>query len=146
MPPRLPRLLIGLRRAPVTTKGQQICPFCSVSQSLTAAPRGGRTRIPQLKLRRLQPRAQSSVASASISEGENPPRRSHPRTELRDALQDLQKHAGSYVNISRLQLALRGLEQNQGQETIRIAILGVADGGGSLKKAKQLLRSLVADP
>lgn len=50
------------------------------------------------------------------------------------------------MNISRLQLALRGLEQNQGQETIRIAILGVADGGGSLKKAKQLLRSLVADP
>jgi hypothetical protein len=50
------------------------------------------------------------------------------------------------VNISRLQLALRGLEQNPGQETIRIAILGVADGGVSLKKAKQLLRSLVADP
>ena len=65
---------------------------------------------------------------------------------LKDALQDLQKHAGSYVNISRLQLALRGLEQSPGQETIRIAILGVADGGDSLKKAKQLLRSLVADP
>ena len=65
---------------------------------------------------------------------------------LKDALQDLQRHAGSYVNISRLQLALRGLEQSQGQETIRVAILGVADGGASLKKAKQLLRSLVADP
>lgn len=74
----------------------------------------------------------------------NPP--GHSRTALREALQDLQKHAGSYVNISRLQLALRGLEQNPGQETIRIAILGVADGGVSLKKAKQLLRSLVADP
>lgn len=50
------------------------------------------------------------------------------------------------MNISRLQLALRGLEQNPGQETIRIAILGVADGGDSLRKAKQLLRTVVADP
>jgi hypothetical protein len=69
-----------------------------------------------------------------------------PRAELRDALVDLQKHAGSYVNISRLQLAIRGLEQKAGQETIRIAILGLADGGESLQKAKELLRLLVADP
>jgi hypothetical protein len=50
------------------------------------------------------------------------------------------------VNVSRLQLALRGLNQAPGQETIRIAILGIADGGESLRKAKQLLRSVVADP
>lgn len=59
---------------------------------------------------------------------------------------DLQKNAGSYVNISRLQLALRGLEQEAGDETMRVAILWIADGGSSLKKAKDLLRLLVADP
>lgn len=68
------------------------------------------------------------------------------RTQLRESLRDLQKHAASYVNVSRLQLALRGLEQHAGQETIRIAILGVADGGASLRKARELLRLLLADP
>lgn len=69
-----------------------------------------------------------------------------PRSELHDALVELQKHAGNYVNISRLQLALRGLEQKSGQETIRIAILALADGGKSLRRAKELLRLLLADP
>lgn len=69
-----------------------------------------------------------------------------PRIELRDALNELQKYAANYVNLSRLQLALRGLEQPAGNETIRIAILGLADGGDSLDKAKQLVRLLLADP
>lgn len=68
------------------------------------------------------------------------------RNHLRTALIDLQKDAGSYVNISRLQLALRGLDQSPGQETIRVAILGLPDGGNAFQKAKGLLRLLLADP
>lgn len=147
MPPRLPRPLIGLSRVPISAQGQQICPICFLSRSLASATRIRRSQIRQLKeYQVLQSRVQSTLASASISDGENIPAQKNRRTELRDALQDLQKHAGSYVNISRLQLALRGLEQSPGQETVRIAILGIADGGESLKKAKQLLRSVVADP
>lgn len=146
MPPRLTRLPIGLPQIRHRTRPQQICLFCFVSRSLAPAPRDRRPRTTELKEHRIQYRAQSTVASASLSDREISSSRKNPRTELRDALQDVQKHAGSYVNISRLQLALRGLEQNPGDETIRIAILGVADGGVSLQKAKELLRSLVADP
>ena len=63
---------------------------------------------------------------------------------------DLKKHAGSYVNISKLQLALRGLDQPQGQETIRIALLLLKDPGNGPRDAldtiKSLLRLLLADP
>lgn len=127
-------------------RGQQKCLFCSLSWSSDFAPPTRRSRTPQLQQHRIQARQQSGLTSASISDNGITATRKQTRTALRDALLDLQKHAGSYINTSRLQLALRGLEQGPGQETIRIAILGVADGGVSLKKAKQLLRSIVADP
>lgn len=69
-----------------------------------------------------------------------------PRQELTRALQDLQKNAQSFVNISRVQLALRGLEQTPGQETIRIAVLGLGDQRQTVQKTKELVRLLVADP
>jgi hypothetical protein len=146
MPPRLPRLAIGFLRLPLSTQGQQICLFCSLSPYFSYAAPIRRSRVPQLKQHRIQARQQSTLGSALISDREVTSTLKKPRIDLRDALLDLKKHAGSYVNISRLQLALRGLEQIPGQETIRIAILGVADGGVSLKTAKQLLRSIVADP
>lgn len=58
------------------------------------------------------------------------------------------------LNISRLQLAIRSLQQPAGQESVRVAILGLTDtpsttstiasGGG--KSAKELLRLILADP
>lgn len=66
-----------------------------------------------------------------------------PAQELHRALSELQKSAASYVNVSRLQLALRGLEQGPGNETIRIAVLAYP---GSLRRVRELIRVLLADP
>lgn len=65
---------------------------------------------------------------------------------LKDALNDLQKHFRSYVNLSRLQLALRALEQRPGEETIRIAILALTGQERTLAKVRELVRLLLADP
>ncbi|KAK0113288.1 hypothetical protein ONS95_014981 [Cadophora gregata] len=147
MPPRIPRVAIGQSRSirlsiPPNTK--QICPICSISGTLRSPVR--RPTATQLRQPRVQARLQSHLSSATAIDSSTVPLSRPPRIELRDALLDIQKHAASYVNISRLQLALRGLEQEAGDETIRIAILGTADGGASLKKAKELLRLLLADP
>ena len=148
MPPPLPRVATSpsrIARLSIASKSQQICPICSVSRALRpAAPKRRPLQLPE---HRLRSRQQSSTASASADEGEIYLRPLNPRLKLRDALADLQKHCGSYVNISRLHLALRGLKQPAGQETIRIALLGLGDGGSnSLQTAKKLLRLLVADP
>ncbi|KAI9654782.1 MAG: hypothetical protein M1821_005776 [Bathelium mastoideum] len=62
---------------------------------------------------------------------------------LYDALDKLKSRASNYVNLSRLQLALRGLER--GDTVVRIAILGMS-GYGGLKRARKLARLLLADP
>jgi hypothetical protein len=61
-------------------------------------------------------------------------------------LVDLQKHAANYVNLSRLQLALNGLRQKPGNESIRVAILGLSAGSDSSATAKQVLKLILADP
>ncbi|KAK7706341.1 hypothetical protein SLS64_007681 [Diaporthe eres] len=71
---------------------------------------------------------------------------SNPRKELQDALQELQKHATNYVNLSRVQLALNALRQGAGEETVRVAILGLTNGSESGQTAKEVLRLLLADP
>ncbi|PVH69660.1 hypothetical protein DL98DRAFT_522070 [Cadophora sp. DSE1049] len=147
MPPRIPRVAIGQPRSirlSIPPKSQQICPICSTSRTLRTPSR--RPSSNQFRQPRIQARLQSNLPSASAVDSSSIPPSKPPRIELRDALLDIQKNATSYVNISRLQLALRGLEQEAGDETIRIAILGTANGGASLKKAKELLRLLVADP
>ena len=143
MPPRLTRAAVDtsrITRLSIAPKLQNICPICSISRSLRPTP---------LKVRpqgRVLSRQQSSIANASLSNGEASSTPKNARTELRDALADLQKYAGNYVNISRLQLALRGLDQPAGQETIRVAILGLGDDGNALKRAKDVVRLLLADP
>jgi hypothetical protein len=146
MPPRIPRVAIGpskISRRPITPQNQQICLFCSLSRSLQL-----RRRQPQTQQlgHRIRARRQLNIASATVADDSVKTPSQNPRSELRDALLNLQKQAGSYINISRLQLALRGLEQPAGDETIRIAILGLEHGGDSMSKAKELLRILVADP
>ncbi|RYP67600.1 hypothetical protein DL771_007152 [Monosporascus sp. 5C6A] len=66
--------------------------------------------------------------------------------ELEEALVDLQKRAPNYVNLSRVRLALNGLRQPRGNESIRIAILGVKDGPRTGHTAKEVLKLLLADP
>ncbi|GME40016.1 hypothetical protein B0A49_09583 [Neofusicoccum parvum] len=60
--------------------------------------------------------------------------------ELYQALDALKSDAASYVNLSRLQLALRGLETED--PVVRVAVLGLGDQAS----AKRLARLLLADP
>lgn len=87
----------------------------------------------------------TSVASSGTSTTSIEPQLD-PRKELEDALVQLQKHAASFVNLSRLQLAINGLRQEPGSEAIRVAILGLTNGSVSGKSAKQVLKLLLADP
>lgn len=50
------------------------------------------------------------------------------------------------MNLSRVQLALNALRQDAGEETVRVAILGLANGSESARTAKDVLRLLLADP
>jgi hypothetical protein len=146
MPPRIPQVAIGqsrLFRLPVPPQKQQICLICSISKAL---PRTTPRRQLRPTLNYIRTRRQSGLVSKLGTDGTAKSTTYSSRIQLRNALADLQKDAAGYINISRLQLALRGLDQPPGKETIRVAILGQADGGKSLQKSKELLRLLVADP
>ncbi|KAG4035756.1 hypothetical protein MFRU_001g05240 [Monilinia fructicola] len=147
MPPRIPRARTGLvksLRVSNNLEKAHICPICSLSQP--QRPRSQPRHRKLLPSPRLQARQASSASIQATRNGELNRVSKIDRNALREALLDIQKHATNYVNVSRLQLALRGLEQPEGEETIRVAILGLADGGASLQKAKELLRLVLADP
>lgn len=112
---------------PANLPGSSICPFCSVAPVSRPRLRSRRDVIPK--------RFQSTSVDVT-----------NPRQELEDALEDLQKHAPTYVNIPRLQLALQGLRQTPGQEAIRVAVLGQTAGGDAGNTAKNVLRVLLTDP
>ncbi|KUI61177.1 hypothetical protein VP1G_11199 [Cytospora mali] len=152
MPPRLSLRSVAARSHPLKraigaqppTPTPSVCLFCSLSPrptttttTTTTTPRRTTTRRKSLTTRRNQ-----STATAPAPPPEN------PREELQEALQELQKHAANYVNLSRVQLALNSLRQEAGDETIRLAILGLADGSSSepARTAKEVLRLLLADP
>ena len=138
MPPRIPRAAIALPNLPRSSprlKAPSVCLFCSQSPPVRRRPQ-------QPRAREIQPRMRSNLTTEATPTSSDAHPLVHPRTELHDSLQKLQKHAGRFVNLSRLQLALHGLQQTEGDESIRIAILGLADGGKSLRKAKELLRLL----
>lgn len=65
----------------------------------------------------------------------------HELRELHQKLQLLQDKASSYVDLSRLQLALRSLES--AEPVIRVAFLGLGSNG--VKAACKLVRVLLAD-
>ncbi|KAI5924061.1 hypothetical protein F4810DRAFT_665495 [Camillea tinctor] len=160
MPPRVRLRPIGHRNAITTlkrrvlTEGQSICLFCSLSSSLsfihTNDTHTKSNSIHYSTIRRSKKRAKAPLllprreASTLANPRSNP--HSNPRRELESVLLDLQKHAANYVNLSRLQLALNGLRQKPGTESIRVAILGLTNGSGSGKTTKQVLKLLLADP
>lgn len=154
MPPRLPlrasaapRRLIGQVSS---SERQAVCLFCSLSgsspsrqQQQQSTRRTRRRRVttgPQQRLHQSTLAASSGTSTTSIEP------QLDPRKELEDALVQLQKHAASFVNLSRLQLAINGLRQEPGSEAIRVAILGLTNGSVSGKSAKQVLKLLLADP
>ncbi|KAL5606593.1 hypothetical protein BROUX41_002991 [Berkeleyomyces rouxiae] len=68
-----------------------------------------------------------------------------PRPELIGYLREISGHALGGVTLTRLQLAINGLQQAAGDEAIRIAVLGQGSGT-SAQTAKTLIRALFADP
>ncbi|KAB5563104.1 hypothetical protein GE09DRAFT_770650 [Coniochaeta sp. 2T2.1] len=116
---------------------QETCLFCSSTRPNKAR------RKPVSSPWATTRRAQSTIDSPTTPE----PSPEAVRTELQTALQNLQRHAPNYVNLSRIQLAVRNLSQPAGQESVRVAILGMSTGTtSSHDTAKQLLHLLLADP
>ncbi|KAI1131205.1 hypothetical protein F5Y10DRAFT_79578 [Nemania abortiva] len=146
MPPRLPAQLRRYGRQGSIFKGsafherQSTCFFCSLSLDFSSA------RVARYPKKRTSPahtharRLETTIATTPVSA------KAGPRKELELTLLDLQKHAANYVNLSRLQLALNGLRQKPGHESIRIAILGLARRPAPTSTAKDVLRLLLADP
>ncbi|KAK1710555.1 uncharacterized protein BDZ83DRAFT_130813 [Colletotrichum acutatum] len=156
MPPRLPLRPIAGRAASSPTAAKQnaafpwpaVCLFCSLTTPSRPTTRTNTTINSRNQARKAlrQRRFQSTESTASPPAPETTAPE-NPRQELIDTLLELQKHAVNHVNLSRLQLALQGLRQDPGQESIRIAILSLANGSAEQgKAAKDLLRLLLADP
>lgn len=122
------RLLLGTGKRYQTP----ICPFCSlVRRTSRAKPRASRHDEGSR-------RWQSTTTTSTTP--------TNPRVELERTLLELQTAAPDLVNLSRLQLALRGLRQTPGEEVVRVAILGLGDGDGAGPTARRVLRALLADP
>lgn len=141
-PPRSIRPLAGLRlkhtRRILT--GPSPCLLCS-SARLRPAPYLPRKAIRSYATSPPEPEPAPAPAPAEAAPTTD------PRTDLEQALQELRKSAANYVNLSRLQLALLGLRQAAGEESIRVAVLGVNGGGAAPgEAAREVLRLLLADP
>jgi hypothetical protein len=148
MPPRLPKIAAGRRSiwrsfsAQPSESSCSICCFAALARQAQSRKRAPTTRHGSIRTRR-----QTSSAVASRIDHEQNAAGSHGDvSDLKGALLDLQKYFRGYVNLSKLQLALRGLEQHPGQETIRIAVLGLAGDGRASSKVRELVRLLLADP
>ncbi|GAB7360612.1 hypothetical protein MBLNU230_g0492t1 [Neophaeotheca triangularis] len=160
MPSRSVARLGKLSRA--ATEGY-VCPSCLIHSS--ARPAASRKSQNALETRRAthnrssyarterrhslsrptakpQARSVSSGSVASSTAINAPSTVPHELRELHQRLAALQDTAGSYVDLSRLQLALRSLES--GDPVIRVAILGLGSNGALA--ARKLARVLLADP
>ncbi|KAL7922435.1 hypothetical protein ACQKWADRAFT_292450 [Trichoderma austrokoningii] len=122
------RLLTGPRAPSLSS----ICPFCSHAP----APRAAKIRS------RLSPKSQrwQSTSATAVRASSN------ARFELEQALLQLQTKIPDLVDLSRLQLALQGLRQSPGQEAIRVAVLGIANGSEGRDAARKVLKALIVDP
>ncbi|KAI1462388.1 hypothetical protein F4805DRAFT_132177 [Annulohypoxylon moriforme] len=147
MPPRISLQPVG-RRSSLYLKNKtadrnSVCFFCSLSGRSNAEPsrRPKPRRTPQNPRRFASTTASNTTGTTSIDYSALEPRR-----ELEETLLELEKHAPNYINLSRLQLALNGLRQRPGDESIRVAVLGLSNGSESSEVAKQVLKLLLADP
>ncbi|KAE8374220.1 hypothetical protein BDV26DRAFT_300355 [Aspergillus bertholletiae] len=136
MPPKLRGSLAkGLPRAG-DKAAAYYCPSCATRRRTLSTRRNGvvssRPEASRLSFFSSRPITTSSVIHARHV----PPR----LRELYEALNRIQGVATEQVNISRLQLALRGLESEA--PIIRVAVLGLNDATA----ARKLVRLLLADP
>ncbi|KAJ9371853.1 hypothetical protein DTO282F9_3182 [Paecilomyces variotii] len=144
-PPMPPNLGGPLRRnlSRLTTDGAVFyCPSCATwrrTLSTTAATRAvtrrDTTSSPSYSIYRRP--ASTLATSSAINASKNVP----PQyKDLYDALDEVREAAAEQVNLSRLQLAQRGLESET--PVIRIAVLGLNDAVAT----RRLVRLLLADP
>lgn len=118
--PMPPRLSTFRRLLPITSEGPiglRYCPACTfwwISRLQITRPNDRHTTRPRSLSR---PRTTSTLASATaINATKQIPTFNR---ELHDALSELKSKAGNYVDLNRLQLALRGLETKDA--VIRVA-------------------------
>ncbi|KAF6831657.1 hypothetical protein CMUS01_07240 [Colletotrichum musicola] len=153
MPPRIPLRPITSRAAasPLALGNKRaaaVCLFCSHSAAPNPSPSRPRTNATAKRNHHQQRRKfQSSTHAIHSSAPLTDSAAEIPRAELIDALLELQKHAVNHVNLSRLQLALQGLRQDPGRESVRVAILALAgEAAEPGKAARDLLKLILADP
>ncbi|OJD33373.1 serine threonine protein phosphatase 2b catalytic subunit protein [Diplodia corticola] len=141
MPPRIrsvARLSTALRSR--SKADLFFCPSCSLWRLADSQPPAAATTAHALSRHFSAARRRPAAALASRT-AINAPLDVPPRLkELYQALDVLKSDAASYVNFSRLQLALRGLESED--PVVRVAVLSLGDQAS----AKQLARLLLADP
>ncbi|KAI0023630.1 hypothetical protein F4780DRAFT_728858 [Xylariomycetidae sp. FL0641] len=142
MPPRIPlrplRPSSALLQRGVLQESHSVCFFCSLSSK----PRAETARRRPKKRALLTRRFESTVAPTARETAAN----GDPRKQLEAVLLELQKHATNYVNLSRLGLALHGLRQKPGHESIRVAVLALKSGSDATATAKEVLKLILADP
>ncbi|KAK3373599.1 hypothetical protein B0T24DRAFT_269821 [Lasiosphaeria ovina] len=134
-----------LGRAASPSSSASVCLFCSFSRRPAPTAAWIPSRRKPLPTLGIQRRRQSATTTVSSTPAETAVL-SDPRQELESALRDLQSHAPNYVNLARVQLALRNLAQQPGHESIRVAILALTNGSESGRIAKKLLSLVLADP
>src|SRR5690349_3916057 len=106
------------------------CPSCaawrlSVPTPSASSPPPGRTR-----------HASTLVSSTAVNATKQIP---EAYRNLHEALGDVKKKASAHVNLSRLQLALQGIESES--PTTRVAVLGI----NAQTTARRVVRLLLAD-
>ncbi|KAL4805977.1 hypothetical protein BDV18DRAFT_15323 [Aspergillus unguis] len=143
------------RRRDPTAKPLSACPSCATPQqrrnlsTRRSSHHHPRQALPSPRLPSQLPktllqirpitnsaRPYSTAPSTALTARHVPPR----LRELYESLAHLQSVAPEQVNLSRLQLALRGLESEE--PLIRVAVLGLND----VAAARKLVRLLLADP
>ncbi|KAB8233177.1 hypothetical protein BDV23DRAFT_157613 [Aspergillus alliaceus] len=112
------------------------CPSCVPRRRSLSTRRSG-IISPRLEASRLSFFSSRPITTSSVVHARHVPPRLR---ELYEALNQIQGVATEQVNISRLQLALRGLESEA--PIIRVAVLGLNDATA----ARKLVRLLLADP
>ncbi|KAB8076494.1 hypothetical protein BDV29DRAFT_170063 [Aspergillus leporis] len=112
------------------------CPSCTTWRRTLSTRRSG-IASSRLEANRLSFLSSRPITTSSVVHARHVPPRLR---ELYEALNQIQGVATEQVNISRLQLALRGLESEA--PIIRVAVLGLNDATA----ARKLVRLLLADP
>ena len=159
MPPRIPPSVKQLQAYTAVSK-DYVCPSC-VRKAISKRTRGLQTRatpkignirfdtearrplkVTNLRVSNTGRRHNSGASLASGSAVNAPSTVPAAYKDLYRQLQALQETASSYVDLSRLQLALRSLESST--PVVRVALLGLGSNGALA--ARKLARALLSDP